>query len=75
MSQWISVDEDLPKLYYHGVYVWIVGDEDDKPGTYSIGYINEGEEWYEWMTDRPMSEFGYKVVAWQELPDEYKEER
>jgi len=74
MSKWISVDNDLPDKYFHGVLVWIEGDESDKAGTYSIGYIKEDEEWYEWMTDKPMSEFGYTVIAWQELPDEYKGE-
>lgn len=68
MNNWIKVEDKLPEVY-HGVLCWIEGEDDVKPGIYAIGYLNEG--WYEWMSDESMSSFGYKVVAWQELPDEY----
>ena len=77
MNKWISVEDRLPEQYYHGVLVWV--ENENGFATYAIGFILEDDPdwptWYEWMSDEPMSEFGYTVIAWQELPDEYREER
>ena len=67
MGKW---NEGMPKLVCHGVLVWV--ENDDGIGSYAIAYLDEKHNWIEWMTDKPIEDFKVKVVAWQELPDEYK---
>ena len=71
MSQWIKTKDRLPERYYHAVLVWV---ENERCGTYAVGYVIEDDpNWYEWLSDEPFEDF--TVVAWQELPDEYREEK
>jgi hypothetical protein len=66
MSKWYK---GKPKKDYYGVLVWI--ENESGCGTYAGASVVDGQ-WLEWMTDEPFD--GYTVVAWQELPDEYREE-
>lgn len=66
MNKW---NKGTPKLDFYAVLVWI--ESEDGFGTYAVASVVDGQ-WLEWLTDEPFD--GYTVVAWQELPDEYKGE-
>ena len=76
MSKWISVKDRLPSNA-RAVLVWGMKQYSDGElvGTYCVASCNVEEEWRDWITERDLEELGYTVVAWQELPDEYREEQ
>ena len=80
MNKWVSVDEELPDIY-GAVLAWVQPQEYNTAicdGTYCTVFMDETETWYDWLYEKPLEtddETGVTVVAWQELPDEYKEEQ
>ena len=71
MSKWISVKDRLPSNA-RAVLVYLR--HENGLGTYCIANCNVEEEWRDWITEIDLEEFEYTVVAWQELPDEYRGE-
>jgi len=75
MNKWISVDNDLPKEFYKAKLVWV--ESESGSGTYMIASLDGDEdysEWVEWTSDKNVEDLGYEVIAWRELPDEYRGE-
>lgn len=75
MNKWISVDEELPKDFYKAKLVWVESEHGNS--TYMVASLDgddDQSEWVEWISDKSVDDLGYTVIAWQELPDEYKGE-
>lgn len=75
MGKWNKVEDRLPSNA-RAVLVWIIKQyvTGEVYGTYCVANCNVEEEWRDWITEKDLEELGCTVVAWQELPDEYRGE-
>lgn len=76
MSKWIKVEDRLPSNA-RAVLVWVMKQYSDGElvGTYCVASCNVDDVWIDWITEKDLEdELDYTVIAWQELPDEYRGE-
>lgn len=71
--KWIPVEEELPPTH-EAVLLYVENSKGWR--TYALGMWNDARNgWEDWLSvDLLEKDLGYKVLAWMELPEEYKPE-